>query len=547
MSRRIEVELTSSRDDGSWTWRAAGAKQPKGVLDGSLLPAGSRVGDEFRADVETGLDGIEVVAVMAPKGARPEPERLEILGTGTEQPLVTTTLAGRRGGDRGERRDRGDRPNKGPRREGGRDRESRPGGPRAGATRTRDGGGRVARERPSEGDGSRQDKSNAAAGGHGRERVRRPRPPVDTRPKPKRLRAKSANRKEALDSLPAEQQPLAEQVLKGGIPAVRQAVAKQNEQARAEGRPEVKAEPLVVLAEGLLPKLRAAEWRDRAEAAIADIDELDLRDLRSVVVAADGAARDDESRAMATELREGLTRRVEREQANWLTELAATLSDGRVIRALRLSSRPPKAGSPLPPDLAQRLTESASAALTADAGTDRWTAMLDALQFAPVHQKVEPVSYPEKPSDELLAAVRKATSRLPQIAAKFGIETTGPAARPPRGRKTKPTNKSSANAPVPPPPPAPPATGDQRPIVPSPDPTEPPRPDVVPDPQPAPVPEPSPQPQPEPHPQPQLQPEPMPAPSAAAGDGGRDRDGVGDTNHSPEPAGPTAEDDLPPG
>ena len=31
MSRRIEVELTSSRDDGTWTWRAAGAKQPAGV------------------------------------------------------------------------------------------------------------------------------------------------------------------------------------------------------------------------------------------------------------------------------------------------------------------------------------------------------------------------------------------------------------------------------------------------------------------------------------------------------------------------------------
>ena len=45
MSRRIEVELTSQRDDGTWTWRAAGAKQPKGSLDGTLLYDGASVGD----------------------------------------------------------------------------------------------------------------------------------------------------------------------------------------------------------------------------------------------------------------------------------------------------------------------------------------------------------------------------------------------------------------------------------------------------------------------------------------------------------------------
>ena len=42
MSRRIDIELTSSRDDGTWTWRAAGAKQPKGTLDADLLYPGSQ-------------------------------------------------------------------------------------------------------------------------------------------------------------------------------------------------------------------------------------------------------------------------------------------------------------------------------------------------------------------------------------------------------------------------------------------------------------------------------------------------------------------------
>ena len=46
MSRRIDIELTSARPDGSFTWRAAGAKQPKGEIDASLAPGGAKVGKE---------------------------------------------------------------------------------------------------------------------------------------------------------------------------------------------------------------------------------------------------------------------------------------------------------------------------------------------------------------------------------------------------------------------------------------------------------------------------------------------------------------------
>ena len=37
------------------------------------------------------------------------------------------------------------------------------------------------------------------------------------------------------------------------------------------------------MAENLLPQLRVADWRDRAEAAQRQLVHLDLRDLRSVV------------------------------------------------------------------------------------------------------------------------------------------------------------------------------------------------------------------------------------------------------------------------
>ncbi|MEY4373107.1 MAG: hypothetical protein RL219_1876, partial [Actinomycetota bacterium] len=50
MSRRIEIELTSTRPDGTWTWRAAGAREPKGVLSSDVLPSGAKVGDVLKVD-----------------------------------------------------------------------------------------------------------------------------------------------------------------------------------------------------------------------------------------------------------------------------------------------------------------------------------------------------------------------------------------------------------------------------------------------------------------------------------------------------------------
>ena len=120
---------------------------------------------------------------------------------------------------------------------------------------------------------------------------------------------------------------------------MREAIAKQNEQAKKENRPEIPSDQLVALAEELLPRLRAAEWLDKAQAALADIDVLDLRDLRSVVVAADRNTRDDESKALLDQLQAGLTRRIDEEQTNWVSDIAANLDAGRFVRALRSSPR----------------------------------------------------------------------------------------------------------------------------------------------------------------------------------------------------------------
>jgi len=407
MSRRIEVELTSQRDDGTWTWRAAGAKQPKGVLDGSLLYDGVAVGDVVRADADFEIDGIFVTAVMPPKGrsGKPEAERIELLGSGGTFEGVTTQLAkGRRdGGERGGRgrgRGRGDR--RGPREDG--DRRGR------GERGDRNQGGR--RDR---GEGGRD---------RGDRRPRRDRDDAPARPKAKKLRPGRVHRKALIDGLPEEQRVVAETVSRGGIAAVRKEIETQNARAASEGAPEVKADALIALAEGLLPQVKAAEWRDRADAALAGVDEVDIRDLRTVLVAAEDAARDDEARAVAEQLREGLNARVERAQTEWHDELRSTLGEGRVVRALRLSSRPPKAGSPLPPDIAEQLTGQANEALTDEVTQQRLGIVLEAVAYSPVRPYIVLATIPETPNEELLESVKKVAARIPEIATRFGIDPT---------------------------------------------------------------------------------------------------------------------------
>lgn len=434
MPRRIEIELTSSRDDGTWTWRAAGAKAPRGTVPAGLLPEGANAGDVLRVEAEFFIDGIEITSVLPPKGGRSEPQRLELIApAGKDEPLVTTTLASRSRDDRGPRREgaRRDRP----RREG-----ERGAGDRA--------GDRARGPRP-DGDRRTTERGPRREGGDRPPRRTRPEPPpmpAIERPKAKRLRAGKAHRSALLASLPEEQRPIAEQVVLGGLPAVRQAIEKQNAERTAAGETAIAPGPLLEIAEKLVPKVRAAEWRDRAEAAQRDLEHLDLRDLRSVVSTADAAGKDEQARALAQALKEGLAARVDAEHAAWLEELTATLDVGRIVRALRVSSRPPKAGAPLPPEIAARLVAGASEALTSDAAAERWVAVLDALAFAPVHDKVIPASLPTELHPDVRTTVARLATRIPKIAHIFEIEPDRNAPRPKPERRRPPKQKKPAAA-----------------------------------------------------------------------------------------------------
>ena len=415
MSKRIDIELTSNRGDGTWTWRAAGAKTPKGTLNGSILDAGAKTGDTIKVEAEFDLDGVEILALVKTKEKAVRGNLLQIIGSEKEFQPVTQRLADK-SKDRKPKRD-GERK---PRRDG----DKRP--PRVGA----------------EGEKS------------GDRRPRRPSftapPELPKRPAAKRLKPKRVHRAAVLDTLPVEQRGVAERALTGGIKAVRDAVKEQNEQLKKEGKPLVPADGLISMAQELLPKLRVAEWLDKAEAAKADIELLDLRDLRQVVVGADDpmVVRDETTRALATELKAALKTRQEIEQTRWLEDIKSALAVSRVIRALKISSEPPKAGQPFPADLGAQLAAAASASLASETAPDRFSAVLEAIAFSPVRGQVKLAAAPPTTNEAVLATVKRVAPLVPQVASIFGI-TVAPGANSPRPlRPTRPVRPKAKPAPA---------------------------------------------------------------------------------------------------
>ncbi len=151
VARRIEIELTSARPDGTWTWRAAGALNPRGTVDAALLYGGAKAGDVVRAEAEFGIEGITVVSVEPPRAVEgSDPNRIELIAAPVTAG-VTTQLASTRSRSGPERGDRGsDRPRRDD--QGGPRRPARP-SQRPGAPAHGDDNGRGAARSP-EGDGA---------------------------------------------------------------------------------------------------------------------------------------------------------------------------------------------------------------------------------------------------------------------------------------------------------------------------------------------------------------------------------------------------------
>jgi hypothetical protein len=439
MAHRIDIELTSQRPDGSWTWRAAGARQPRGEVTSDLVPTDAKVGDVLRAEAEFDLDGIVVMSTLAQR-TQPRSDdsrRIEVLGSRREAPAgVSVSLAPgsrrpRGDDDRRRRRSEGEDDTGPPRRSDRKDRERDgrrgPPGVRAGTDRE----GRPGREsrpgRPRTG-GPSSERPDRAERPDRPERPRRPeRPERLERPgRPRRPQPASTYRNAALNELRPEQLPVAEQLLRGGIPGLRSAIEEQNARAKGEGRDPVPTEPLLAMAEELLPRLNLATWKDRATAMRDAGKEAPLREVRSVVAGASAVALDDEGRALLVALREALDARVTALRQSWLNRVTTALDEGRVADALRVASRPPEPAARIPAEVAVRLAADASAAMSPEVPEERWLELLEVVVSSPVRRTVRPVGLPPSPSEQLLQAVHRSAGQVPELARLLGLPIPPP-------------------------------------------------------------------------------------------------------------------------
>ena len=420
MSSRIEVELTSQKPDGLWTWRAAGAKEPRGTLDGSILYDGAKIGDVVRAEVVFEIDGIYVESVYPPKAREAQSN---VIRLSSKEPVsyVTRTVTGRD-------RDRAD----------GNDKRSPKNTRRQPSVRSAETDpARSRRKDVGEPNGPKRTTSRTAIADQ-KPRQRRPDKPSQPAQAPKapaakfkKLAPRNTNRSQVLQEIAQEHLPIAEQLLKGGLPAVRQALASQNEKAIAEGKPTMPEATVLAIAEPMLPILKLATWKDRAEVAIEIAAEASLRDLRSVISAADLIRHDETTRTMLERLKELTEQRALTLHSAWLTDIRDNLEAKRIIRAVRLSSRPPEPIAKLPAEVLEQLTEATNEMLGPDTPPDRWSALLDALSQSPIRRQVVPRGLPKNAPIALVELAKESSGKIPALAQLLGIAIPPP----PRPRK----------------------------------------------------------------------------------------------------------------
>jgi len=442
MTRRMDIEVTSTRPDGTFTWRQAGAKAPKGSGSAEVLPSGAKTGDVLRAEIEIDLDGPVVLSVAPVKQRERNVTLIAITGSGAEFKPVTEVSTNRR--SKTDRRDK-DGKGRGDKR-----------GPRGDKRGDKRGDGRGDARNPSD---PTRDTTRPRSGAPRRE-FSPPPPELPKRPRAVRLRPGTTHRQAVLAALKPEERVLAEQALAGGIGAVRRAITKQNEQLAKDGKPKVNADALVNLVVELLPRLRVAEWHDSVDAVEKIVDTVDLRDLRAVVAKSNDSTllKDSSLTAKRDELRAALERRQALDMQLWADDLRAAVDVGRIVAALKIAAQPPKAGSRPPEELRPRLVTLTLEQLTPLSTSDRWVVVLEALAFAPIHNEVVPTAVPATVSPELTATVQRLAPAIPRIAALFGVEVNPKAAMPrplrnewrdKKGKGTKGNAAKSGAAPKP--------------------------------------------------------------------------------------------------
>jgi hypothetical protein len=249
------------------------------------------------------------------------------------------------------------------------------------------------------------------------------------------------HRNALLATLSPEQLPVAEQLLRGGMPAVRQAVAEQNRIATEQSRPTINPEVIDRIAEELLSKTNLAFWKDRAAGAITAGKEIRLRDLRAIVTLAKTVSLDDEGRAQLKELQASLTTRIEALRVEWTAKMDKALAAEDVLESLRLATRTPEPSTRVSSENATKIVAMASAALTAETDAARWQEIVHLAVESPMRRLIKPAGIPDDENCRALAL--KNAGSIPEFAKLLGMKVPPPPPPTRPSRRPAPARRSS--------------------------------------------------------------------------------------------------------
>jgi len=227
-----------------------------------------------------------------------------------------------------------------------------------------------------------------------------------------------------LATLSPEQLPVAEQLLRGGMPSVRSAVAEQNKKATEQGRPTIDAATIERIAEDLLTKTNLAMWKDRAAGALGAGKELRLRDLRAVVTSAKTVTLDDEARAQLKELQTSLNAKLDVLRTQWVEKLDGAVASSNIAEALRLVARPPDMSTRVSAETAAKVTSMVSEALHAAQDVAVWMELVTLAVETSIRRNIKPLGIPGDEAAKALAI--KNAGAIPELAKLLGMKVPPP-------------------------------------------------------------------------------------------------------------------------